>query len=89
MGLDTVELIVLVERRFDIRIANALAENIVTVGDLQDVAWQCSIAEHGAAFTMSRTALNAAVVQLVEEIAGVGAANITPGKSLTSDLGLD
>jgi acyl carrier protein len=40
MGLDSVELIVRVEKTFQISIPDKEAEKIVTVGDLYNIVWK-------------------------------------------------
>ena len=84
MGLDTVELLQIVEDHFSISIPNAEAQKIITVGDFHD-----TVARHLQPKPEDLSAIQAEINQIIADHAGVDLSEIAPHKSLTSDLGMD
>jgi acyl carrier protein len=87
MGMDTVELIMDAEDTFGIKIPNSTAEQITTVQDLYDTVWNIVSQEHSRAFEQQEVVDQ--LRQLLVDRTGCEPYEITPEKSLTSDLGLD
>jgi len=84
MGLDTVDLAMRIEREFSIDVPDQKWELVSTVQDMYDIVWE---------FAGSRLVSKAAMIEkinniLVDQI-GCEPDEISPEKSLTSDLGLD
>jgi len=84
MGLDTVDLVLKVEKEFSIEIPDQRWEQVLTVQDMYDVVWE---------FAGNRLYDKDAMIEkinliLVDHI-GCKPDEIAPEKSLTSDLGLD
>ncbi len=87
MGLDTVEMIVLVEDTFGIQIKDEDAENIATVGQLIDHV-------HGKlkdrpSYRKRRDLVKEIVIRIISEISGIPVRDIKPWHSFTRDLGMD
>jgi acyl carrier protein len=87
MGMDTVELIMDAEDMFGIRIPNPVAGQIVTVQNLYDTVW--NIVSHEKPGIYQQQQVINQLHQLVAERVGCELYEVTPEKSLTSDLGLD
>ena len=92
MGLDTVELIVAIEKKFKIDIPNPEGAQIVTVGDIHEVVWK-HLPEKPAGSKNEKILTRGETAQIINELiadfAGFELHEITPDKSITSDLGLD
>lgn len=96
MGMDTVELIMKVEDRFAIRFENKEAERLVTVGDIYNAVWNhisanaAGTTEKSSTLTdRQRLEIETIINYIIADHAGIDVKDITPLKSLTSDLGLD
>ena len=92
MGLDTVELIVTIEKTFHISIPNAEAAELTTVGRIHDAVWK-HLSSKPAYLqrekSITRKEIEQAINELIAGFAGFELHEITPEKSITSDLGLD
>lgn len=88
MGLDTVELLMEIEKAFGIAIPNQQAETIVTVGGFHNVVWE-HLQRDPAKNTASRAEVESTINHIIVEFAGLEPHDVTPDKSITSDLGLD
>lgn len=88
MGLDTVELLYTIEKHFGISIADQEAEKIFTVGDFQQLVWE-HMQRDPSRMQLSRDKINEDIVHIIARFAGFSEEEITPDKSITSDLGLD
>lgn len=82
MGLDTVELVILVERTFGIEIPDAEAATIATAGDLH----ACVLRR---APTLEPEAAWATLVKLLDQEFGIPAREVRPEAHLVRDLELD
>ncbi len=82
MGLDSVELLVTLERKFDIIIGDNEAEKLTTVFSLYDIVKKKKndYIPHEIEQTIN---------QILVDLVGVKMKDISPDKSLTSDLGID
>ncbi|HWB28699.1 MAG TPA: hypothetical protein VG738_24670 [Chitinophagaceae bacterium] len=85
MGLDTVELVVEIEKTFDISIANDIAAKVTTVADFYNVVEK--YVEEGNNYT--REEIVRAVNSIVANFTRLPLDEITPGKRICEDLGLD
>ena len=89
MGLDLVELIMEVERTFDVTISNAQAEQSVTVGQLYDVV-RAQIVERNPTVAPGYTGPQwERYLTLVEHELGVPRDQLTPEAHFVKDLGVD
>lgn len=88
MGLDTVELLMTVEKHFGISIPDQEAENIITVGDFHEAVWQ-HLQRDPAKAVMLRTEVEATINTIIVDFAGLDPEDVSPEKSITNDLGLD
>lgn len=86
MSLDSVALIVDVEKALKIDIANSDAEKIETVGDLYECSWKYVKELHP---TISRSEVESIINNVFVEGMGFELKDITPEKSITRDLGID
>lgn len=88
MGLDSVDLIVQIEKAFDIQIPDSEAEKISTVGHL----YAC-VERHYVALTKDsgpdRLDIQTVINHILTERFGIEPQEIAPNKSLTNDLGID
>jgi len=85
MGLDTVELIVNIEKRFRIDIPNNEAAELVLVQEICDSVW-IKVKDRNE---MTREEVDLVVRFLISEQTGLEMHEILPHHSITSDLGLD
>jgi len=92
MGLDTVDLVVTIEKTFHISIPNPEAAKIITVGDIHEIVWKHLSAKPAylqREKPITRKEIEQAINELISDFAGIKLHEITPEKSITSDLGLD
>ena len=92
MGMDTVELIVDIEKTFNIDIPNAEASSIATVKNLQDCTWKHVLEKSQTDLSYSkysREKVDVIINTLLADRSGLPLEDITPNKSITRDLGLD
>ena len=85
--MDTVELIMDAEDMFGITIPDKIAEQIATVQNLYDTVWNIVSNEQPGVFEQQEVTNK--LRQLIADRAGYEPHEITPEKSLTTDLGLD
>jgi len=88
MGLDTVDLLVTIEKRFLIDIPNREASGIYTVGDIHRIAWNHLQARNDTSFGDLQQ-VSETINTIIADFAGVDIEEVTPEKSITGDLGLD
>ena len=84
MGLDTVELIIEIEKRFDIHIEDVRAEKIGTIEDLI-----VAIEEIKTDHSMNREEITEKVLDLVSYVSGIEVSKLNLSDSFTNDLGMD
>ncbi len=84
MGLDTVELVMKIEKEFSIDVPDPRWERVTTVQDMYDVVWEYA----GSKLVDKDAMINKINLILVDHV-GCEPDEISPEKSLTSDLGLD
>jgi acyl carrier protein len=92
MGLDTVDLVVTIEKTFHISIPNPEAAQISTIGDIHECVWKHLSAKPAylqREKSITREEIEQAINQLIANFAGFEVHEISPEKSITSDLGLD
>ncbi len=82
MGLDSVELIVIIEKKFGIIIGDNEAEKLTTVLNLYDIVKMKTI-------DYTPYKIKAIINQILVDLVGVKLKDISPDKTLTSDLGID
>jgi len=83
MGLDTVELILDIEKRFSIEISDAEAEKIETIGDLRDCVCR-HLSARGEAPNPHRILV--AVKEVVSDVSGIPPHRITAESGIVDDL---
>jgi acyl carrier protein len=88
MGLDTVELLMEIERAFGIAIPDQQAEQIITVGDYYEVVWE-HLQRDPEKNRLSRQEVETTINQIIVAFGGVEPHEVVPGASITNDLGLD
>lgn len=83
MGLDSVEIMVSVEKAFGIELTNEDARRMATVGDLYEI-----VSSH---FTthINREEMKATINRIVADIAGFDIEKINPSQRFAEDLGID
>ena len=83
MGLDSVELIIEVEHKFNIHISNIEAENIYTVKDIFDLILQKkdSQGNEGEFYSLLK--------KIIADKSGLPPSKISLNSNITYDLGLD
>jgi len=84
LGLDTVELIVEMEKQFNIAIPDREAEKIATVGQLSTY-----ILRHQNRPLKTKEEIDKAVIAIVSACAGIDEEEIELHHSFTNDLGMD
>jgi acyl carrier protein len=84
MGLDTVDLIVKIEKHFKLAIPDQKAEGMTTIRNICDY-----LAEVTAADAHMKTQIEQEVLGLVADHAGVDDSELWLDMSITNDLGLD
>lgn len=82
MGLDSVELIVTLERKFNMIIGDNEAEKLTTVLSLYDIVKKKTI-------DYTPHEIEPIINQILVDLVGVKMKDISPEKSLTNDLGID
>lgn len=87
MGLDIVDLVVKIEKRFDIDIQNSDAEAMATVGAIHTTVARYLQQKGDEQYTPQQ--LQTIISEMIADHAGLSLGEITPEKSLTNDLGLD
>ncbi|WP_348945860.1 phosphopantetheine-binding protein [Chitinibacter sp. FCG-7] len=88
MGLDAVELIVMVEQEFAIRIADRDAARILTVGELCDHVVLCCMQSHGLA-APSATNIEQRISRILVQQLHIHPEQIHRAARFVDDLGLD
>lgn len=88
MGLDTVELIVKVEKTFSISISNKEAEKISTVGDLYNCVW-ANLTKVNRSEGISREEMENQIPKIIIDHAGMEPHEVHPQAKFTDDLGMD
>jgi len=88
MGLDAVELIMLVEDRFEIQIPDNEAEQIATVGQLLDYVIEKLNADPNKV-DLSQDEIKEIIIDFIHNITGVSKSEITLDSTFTNDLGMD
>jgi acyl carrier protein len=86
MGLDTVELVIRVEKEFDIEIPNADAARLVTVGDLQ--AYVVGVLRRQGQIE-SADSVDARLRDIICDQLGVEPDDVVPSARFVDDLGAD
>ena len=84
MGLNTVDLVMKVEKEFNIEVPDQRWEQVVTVQDMYDVVW-----EFAGSRLIDKDEMIAKINSILIDHIGCEPNEIAPEKSLTSDLGLD
>ena len=84
MGLDIVDLVMKIEKAFSIEVPDQRWEQVVTVQDMYDVVW-----EYAGRKLTDKDAMIAKINLILIDHIGCEPGEITPEKSLTSELGLD
>ncbi|WP_373976356.1 phosphopantetheine-binding protein [Chitinibacter sp. SCUT-21] len=88
MGLDTVELVMAIEKEFAVTIADEDAAQIFTVGQLCHYVQLRLVAEHGLVVT-SQDAILRKIAQILSREFGITSDQIHPNARFIDDLGLD
>ena len=86
MGLDTVELVIQIEKTFSITIHDQEAEKIVTVGDIHDFLMQAIDADGRA---LDSDQVWGQLTDILSDDYGVSRAKTTLDAGFIRDLGLD
>ena len=84
MGLDTVDLVMKIEKEFSFEVPDQRWEQVVTVQDMYDVVW-----EFAGSKLIDKDSMVAKINLILIDHIGCEPGEIAPEKSLTSDLGLD
>ncbi len=85
MGLDTVELIVEIEKSFNISIPDEKAERIATVGQLADYVY----VHQKPGYKIGKEKVDDIVIHLLSTLVGLPKEEIELHHSFTNDLGMD
>jgi acyl carrier protein len=85
MGLDTVELIVEIEKSFNISIPDEKAGRIVTVGQLADYVYL----NQKPGYKVEKEEVDDIVIHLLSTLVGLPKEEIELHHSFTNDLGMD
>jgi len=88
MGLDIVDLIVRIEKHFQITIPDREAEKIVTVQDIFDLTWKL-VSEKTGQLNILRSEVDEMVRLIIADHTGLPLKEIQADKTITTDLGLD
>lgn len=86
MGLDTVELIMQVEKTFAITIPDHEAEKMVTIGDMHDCVMRATVADGRA---LDSDQVWNQITEILAEDYGVPRVKISRKAAFIRDLGLD
>jgi acyl carrier protein len=87
MGMDSVEILMKVEKAFGIEITQEEVDQIITVGDLHDAVWKQLNTVKGTETT--KTQMESTINQIIAEISGVDLEEVTRNKKICDDLGID
>lgn len=85
MGLDTVELIVEIEKSFDISIPDEVAERISTVGQLAHYIYE----NQKPGYKIEKKEIDDIVIHVLSTLVGLPKEEIQLHHSFTNDLGMD
>jgi acyl carrier protein len=85
MGLDSVELIMEIEKAFEISIQDEEAQKIITVGDIYNCTWSYINKRKEANKKEMETIIN----QIIHDKIGVELKEISPEKKIIDDFGID
>ena len=85
MGLDTAELIVEIEKHFDIAIPDEEAECIATIGQLADYVYT----HQKPSCKIEKSAIDDIVIHLLSTLVGMPKEEVKLHHSFTDDLGMD
>jgi acyl carrier protein len=85
MGLDSIDLLMRIEKEFGIEFKTAEAEKMVTVGMMHDAVWD-RIRNTGE---YKKEKMIKLVNQVISDQIGVDLEEITPEKYFVKDLGID
>jgi len=88
MGLDGVELIMDVEKRFDIRLTDEEVGNIRTVGELTDLVCSHLNRYHRSFHPLDPQAVLDEIRELTSEQLGVALDRVRPESNFVRDLGM-
>ena len=86
MGMDTVNLVIAIEKEFDIRILDADAEKLVLVGDMNDYVLR-ALRRNGE--TPDEAAVWQRLTDLIVEEVGVRPDEVTRTANIISDFHMD
>jgi acyl carrier protein len=86
MGLDTVELVMQVEKTFAITIPDHEAEKMLTVGDMHDYVMRVTVADGRA---LDSDQVWDQITEILAEDYGVARVKITRKAAFIRDLGMD
>jgi hypothetical protein len=86
MGLDTVEILIEVERHFGVEIDDDTASKCITVGDLQDVVVNLLVQKGRPRSTELRDEVFHALVQISVDQMGIDPAEVRPESRWTGDV---
>ena len=89
MGLDTVEVILWAEKKFDIAITDAEAGEVSTVGDFSSLIYQLTLAKHGLNNTTNEEIIYNKIKTLLIEQYLVKESQINRNAKFIADLRLD
>ena len=87
MGLDSVDIVIRIEKELNIAIPNGEASQIFTVGDLHEIAWRHLLKSDNN--TKCREEMEFIINDIVADVSGADLPQITPEKRLADDLGID
>ena len=86
MGLETVEIVMEVERRFGISVPDEVASNCVTVADLQKVVVDLLVAKGGQRSSEFDAEVLRELIRISAEITGNDPATIRPESRWVGDV---
>lgn len=89
MGLDSVDLLTKIEKRFKIQIPNHVAEKIVTVKDYHDIVWEFLFTDEKEIKPYTREEMEIIINEIILDISGADKQIIVPSARLCDDLGID
>jgi hypothetical protein len=92
MGLDSVELLMEIEKEFSIRVEDREAEMVRTVQDLYDLVWmtiQRKARNHNESASISKNIAFSRTRELISISTGIELDKILPHHNLKKDLNLD
>jgi acyl carrier protein len=89
MGLDSVDLLIEIEKAFKIKIQNHEAEQIVTVKDYYDIVWNHLSDSKEKSNKFTREEAEFLINQIIIDKTGVEKEEVIPSEKLCEDLGTD